>query len=182
MGKNIKDISLLLPNGYSKLGFLGSNESLETVIAQDSQTLEKLGVSHEEVANAIEKVLLEIYDKRELSSPDSRTPNLYNPETIPHFTPDNLPDADMGCHVGNLQVFRQQYRGFQECPWGCSIDFHWGSFDFLILNRSTGEYFTGPGLIIHLIRQHHFFEGEGTPFRTDPIKAIRVLGLRDFKV
>lgn len=26
-----------------------------------------------------------------------------------------------------------------------------------------------------------FFEGKGTPFRTDPIKAIRVLGLRDFK-
>ena len=53
----------------------------------------------------------------------------------------------------------------------------WGHFDFLILNRQTGEYVTGPGLIVHLIREHQFFEGSESPYRVEPAKAIQALGL-----
>ena len=47
-----------------------------------------------------------------------------------------------------------------------------------ILNRETGESFTGPGLIVHLIREHHFFEGKESPYRVEPEKAVRVLELQ----
>lgn len=38
-------------------------------------------------------------------------------------------------------------------------------------------YITGPGLIVHLIRAHQFFEGSESPYRVEPRKAIRVLAL-----
>jgi hypothetical protein len=105
-------------------------------------------------------------------------PNLYRPETLPHFTLDNLPDIKDGYLEGDLQIFTRGYRGFQECPWGCE---HHGdmldSCDFLILNRENGEFVTGPGLIVHLIREHGFFEGAGSPYRSDPAGLIRILGL-----
>lgn len=34
-----------------------------------------------------------------------------------------------------------------------------------------------PGLIVHLVRDHHFFEGKGTPYRLEPTTAARVLEL-----
>lgn len=45
----------------------------------------------------------------------------------------------------------------------------------MILNRKTGESFTAPALIVHLIRAHHFFEGVESPYRVDPEKVIRTL-------
>jgi hypothetical protein len=181
--------------GYSGKGFLGPGESLEEVIERDEMALREMGISYEEIANAIRRVIddtLQQHEQRLLRqlskrpqefekgvSPerkDLHIPNLYQPETIPEFDLNRMPVIDEGYLVEpDLQVFYIQYRGFQECPWGCNTAE--GSRDFLILNRKTGEYFTGPSLIVHLIREHHFFEGTGTSFRTDPAKAARVLGL-----
>lgn len=36
---------------------------------------------------------------------------------------------------------------------------------------------SAPGLIIHLIREHHFFEGFGSPYRVDPTELARLLEL-----
>ena len=183
------------PGGYSEKGFLGPGESLEGVIERDEMALREMGISYEEIANAIRRVIddtLQQHEqrlRRQLSkrpqefekglSPerkDLHIPNLYQPETIPEFDLNRMPVIDEGYLVEpDLQVFYSQYRGFQECPWGCNTAE--GSRDFLILNRMNGEYFRGPSLIVHLIREHHFFEGTGTPFRTDPSKAARVLGL-----
>jgi hypothetical protein len=75
-----------------------------------------------------------------------------------------------------LQVFLAAYRGLQDCPWGC--EYHpWACLNFLILNRATGESITGPGLIVHLIREHQFLEGSESPYRVDPAQAVRVLEL-----
>lgn len=183
------------PSAYSEKGFLGPDESLEGVIERDALALRKMGISYAEIANAIGRVIentLQQYEqrlRRQLSKrhqefekglpakrKDLHIPNLYQPDTIPEFDLNRMPVIDEGYLVEpDLQVFFIQYRGFQECPWGCSTAE--GSRDFLILNRKTGEYFTGPSLIVHLIREHHFFEGLGTPFRTDPLKAARVLEL-----
>jgi hypothetical protein len=77
---------------------------------------------------------------------------------------------------GEFQVFIQQYKGLQECPWGCEYDLR-SSFEFVILNRQSGEYITAPGLIVHLIHAHQFFEGLESPYRVDPAKVVHVLGL-----
>jgi hypothetical protein len=81
---------------------------------------------------------------------------LYPPESTPRSAPGNLPGTEVGYLVGDkYQVFIAQYRGLQECPWSCMHD-RWSRFDFLILNRESGAYVTGPGLIVHLIRKHQF--------------------------
>jgi hypothetical protein len=55
--------------------------------------------------------------------------------------------------------------------------YRYAELDFLVINRDTGDYLAGPGLIAHLIREHQFFEGPGSPYRVDPATAARVLGL-----
>ena len=174
------------PGACSQRGFLGQTESLTTVLAQDSQTLKMLGISYEQIADALENLLQCVCDQRsellksnfqEYSRRDTSgfIPNLYNPEATPHFTADNLPSTEIGYLVeSKLQIFIAQYRGLQECPWGCEYA-KWASFDFLLLNRQSGMYVTGPGLIVHLIRDHHFFEGLESPYRVDPAKVVQVL-------
>jgi hypothetical protein len=179
------------PGAYSEKGFLGQLESLEYVVSQDTQTLNMLGVSFEQIADALENILRCVedrrskllmegnyleYSKRE-GERENRIPNLYHSEHIPRFSLDSLPDIDVGYLVGDkLQIFIMQYRGLQECPWGCEYE-KWSSFDFLVLNRQTSKYITGPGLVVHLIRKHHFFEGFESPYRVNPAEVIRVLGL-----
>jgi hypothetical protein len=180
MDKLLTDAELearMRPGASSDRGFLGPDESLEGVIRGDEMTLRDMRITYEEIADAISRLLDDALRQPYKSAGiASRIPNLYNPESIPHFNLDHLPGVDEGYPVGHHhQVFFVQYRGFQVCPWGCNTAE--GSRDFLILNRMNGEYFTGPSLIVHLIREHHFFEGTGTPFRADPSRAARVLGL-----
>ena len=170
------------PGADSRGGFLGPTESLEAVLIKDRHTLEEAQMTYEQVANALESVLQSALNQRDALSTQQNEkrhvelPNLCRPWPVPRFSLDHLPDPDRGYLVqGMLQVFFTVYRGFQPCPWcGDSV---WGHFDFLILNRQTGEYVTGPGLIVHLIREHQFFEGSESPYRVEPAKAIQALGL-----
>jgi hypothetical protein len=89
-----------------------------------------------------------------------------------------------GCQIGNLYTCIVAYMGFQECPWGCTpkdVKYfaQWGSFDFFIFTLRTGDFISGPGLVIHLIREHGFFEGPESPYRVDPVKTSRLLELTD---
>jgi len=163
------------PGAYSGLGFLGLDESLEEVVRRDDKTLRDAGITHEQIADAIWRLIDEPFHQPH-NSRALHIPDLYNPESIPHFDLDHLPGVEEGYLVGHHhQIFGVHSKGIQECPWGCEK--HGGSYDFLILNRMTGEYFTGPSMIVGLIRDHHFFEGTGTPYRVDPLKAMRVLEL-----
>lgn len=166
------------PGQSSQGGFLGVNESLEAVIAQDEQVLARLGTTHEQIATILEKMIVRVHEQRNLLSSDeylerqTTFPNLYQPQKNPHFSKENLPDINIGYLIEYFQIFFVQYRGFQDCPWDCSAG---GSFDFMILNRKSGESFSAPALITHLIRDHHFFEGVESPYRVDPEKIIRTL-------
>lgn len=182
------------PGAYSQAGFLGIYESLEAVVSRDSHTLDVLDVSFEQIADTLENILQSTLDQSDKLSHENRQeferrkklifgsfgwhfPNLLDPESNPHFTVNHLPNLDLGYLVGkNLQVFFIQYRGFQPCPWGCT-DSNWGSYDFLVINRRSGLFFTAPGLIVHLIRNHHFFEGLKSPYRVSPTKVALTLGL-----
>jgi hypothetical protein len=179
------------PGAWSKMGFLGCSESLELVLAQDNQTLKALHISCEQIAEALEKILQSALDQRnklleensqewlKREGREGQEPifDLYQPDYIPNFSLNNLPSTDLGYLIGNkFQVFMRQYRGLQECPWGCEYDYL-SSLTFLILNRPSGKFVTCSGLIVHLIRKHHFFEGIKTPFRVDPARVADVLEL-----
>ena len=181
MSKNISELKTKMrPGNLSMQGFLGIDEDLETILTEDKNTLKKLGVTYLQIADKIERILLTALSLQQ-ADPKSwmqkRTPfpNLYEPQSIPHFSRNELPDLNKGYLIGKFHVFLMQWRGVQECPWGCNVDPTWTSIDFMILNRESGDSFTGPGLIVHLIREHNFFEGKQTPYRVDPQKVMQVL-------
>ena len=173
------------PGQWSRFGFLGPKESLEEVIAHDKHTLEKFGLENYQIANVIEDILNSAKNQESILSLDMRIaryaefPVLGSPDGVPSFSSENLPSLEKGYCVDQFQVFTILWLGFQDCPWGCKDAK--GNFDFLILNRNTGQSFTGPALIIHMIRSHEFFEGLESPFRLDPEKAIRVLEIAKLK-
>lgn len=136
------------PGRLSKGWFLGPNESLEAIIREDDDTVKKLGLTHEQIANGIEYLMNEsLYESRYYKN-KNRLPSNYVIEVI-------------------------HYMGFQECPWSDSGEH--GSVELRITNKRLGETIFCPGLIVHLIRKHHFFEGKQSPYRVDPEKVVRVL-------
>jgi hypothetical protein len=56
-------------------------------------------------------------------------------------------------------------------------DYRYANLEFLVVRRDTRQALRGSGLLVHLIRDHRFFEGEHSPFRLDPERAAQVLGL-----
>jgi len=186
------DISLselekrMRPGAYSGVGFLGAGESLAAVLRQDELTLQRLGLTCEQLAAALEKILLAVLEQRDILLKSNYqeyrqreyTGIDWRHQPAPVFCRENMPDPAIGYLVnGKYQVFFIQTRGLQECPWDCPWENTWSSIDFLLLNLGTGEYITAPGLIVHLIRAHQFFEGEGSPYRVEPRELARVLGL-----
>lgn len=173
------------PGTYSGGGFLGATESLEAVIKQDEQTLKGLGITFEKLASQLKKIIGETWEKK-YNYPEPREharasfewyQKVRKQSIPPILSPENLPSLDIGDLFGEFQVFFMAFRGLQDCPWDCQLDNSWSSFDFLLVNRQSGEYLFAPGLIVHLIREHHFFEGNESPYRVEPSKLVRVLGL-----
>jgi hypothetical protein len=145
------------PGAFSKSGFLGPDERLADVIAADAHTLRRLHLDYVQIAAGIEALLAAAE-----ASPARRA------------------------SVGQLECRVQVYQGFQICPWArdprrgqCSAGqgVRHGSIDWRIRNRATGEEMQGSGLIVHLIRDHHFFEGKMSPNRVHPERLAHILGL-----
>jgi hypothetical protein len=146
------------PGEFSQAGFLGEHERLEEVLARDARTLEEAKLLPDELADALERLLDAAEDARRRSA-----------------------RVD-----GEFDVSVEVFTGFQICPWAPSP--HSGqcaagggvrhaSVEWRVRNRRTGEELRGPGLIVHLIRAHRFFEGFESPHRVDPLALARVLGL-----
>ena len=146
------------PGRYSSVGFLGPAESLEAVLAQNAATISELGLSFDEVAQAL--------------------------QTIVQKARDQFGDV---VRIGRLEALIPSVAlGHQICPWGpdrgnqiCSFadSLHYSNFEWLLRDFDTGEMMAGPGLIVHLIRHHRFFEGMDSPFRVDPKRLARLLRL-----
>ena len=143
------------PGAFSRTGFLGPNERLREVIAADAETLRNLNLTYSEIASKLDALIAAAE-----ASPDHQA------------------------RLGTLDCRIQVRRGFQICPWAldphraqCSagLGVRHGSVDWQVTNLNTGEEMTGPGLAVHLIRDHHFFEGPMSPNRIDPFQLARLL-------
>ncbi|MDH7598536.1 MAG: hypothetical protein QHH07_02720 [Sedimentisphaerales bacterium] len=75
--------------------------------------------------------------------------------------------------VGRIEVYCQQWKGRIGCPWpGC------GLFDKTVtvarhLDKGIAASWTD--LNMHLIAEHGFFEGIGSPFRVEPQVLVQLL-------
>jgi len=149
------------PGAFSQRGFLGPEESLQSVLAADARLLAELGLSFDELAAPLDRLL----DAAEAA-------------------PGRSARVD-----GRFQVGVQVFTGFQICPWAISPNqgqctagggVTHASVEWRIENLLSGKELTGPGLIVHLIRAHGFFEGPESPGRVDPRALAEVLELGPF--
>jgi hypothetical protein len=148
----------LRPGGFSQGGFLGPFERLKEVIARDAERLDQIGVDYDDVAARLEALIEQGERRRERWS-----------------------KAGEG-----LSVRVVAWKGFQLCPWTVAPDrgqctagsgVRFASLDWRIRRGRFGRELRGPGLIVHLIRDHHFFEGVDSPYRVDPEDLCGLLGL-----
>lgn len=171
------------PNGYSAQGFLGHQERLDTLVAQDAQRLAALDLTSTQIADKIQQLLEKALTRKygvdwpDFPTRDEESEAFYAVWQPAVGLPKSWLCGEKGYAVDQFQILIMQYRGYQDCPWDCSVDPSFASFDFVIINRTTGHYFTGPALITHLIRDHGFFEGVHSFYRVDPLRAARVLAL-----
>lgn len=146
------------PGAFSQRGFLGEHERLADVLEADAGTLAELGLSGEDLATPLDQLLDTAEAARgRFASVDER--------------------FDIGIEV---------FTGFQICPWApdpnrgqcpAAGGVRHASVEWHLHNRRTGHRLSGPGLIVHLILAHDFFEGFESPGRVDPRLLAKVLEL-----
>jgi len=171
------------PGGWSVKGFLGPDESLTEVLDRDASTLLVLRVSYEDLAGGLERLLTAYQEVKQLALEEAIEADRTKPGVID--------DAQFSRSLERVTatdprfaVAEWNYLGSQTCPWSHDdVRTEWSSSsDWQIRNLRTGEQIPrpgmrGPGLIIHLIRDHHFFEGSESPYRVDPTELARLLEL-----
>lgn len=156
------------PGQSSIDGFLGHDESLVNVLVADRATLAAFGISHIEIAQLLDHVVSGVIYYYQVEVGDRR-----------------------------FGVTSESYNGHQECPYkrfvkktdssqccehACrlnwSIDvYHRGSHDYTVIDLQTGDTLEFGGLLVHLIREHQFFEGKGTRYRLSPERVISFFGM-----
>ncbi len=80
---------------------------------------------------------------------------------------------------GKFEVERQEHKGGIPCPF--SDNYQSTKSITLVKNMQLGKTVQWSDLNIHLIAEHGFYEGEGAPFRVDPVEYAEVLEIRQLK-
>jgi len=139
----------MAPGVISLHGFLGDEERpLRAILADDAQRVSSLGLSHTVIAERM-RCLTEVAKAR------------------------------LGAKVvveGIFEIHVDDTRGSMPCPWP-----HPGLYSKVVthLRRlDTGETLAWSDLHVHLIGEHGFYQGPGSPYRLSPSALQRILGLR----
>jgi hypothetical protein len=148
------------PGGFSQAGFLGTDESLRSVLEHDGHTLAKLGVTADDLADSLDELLAAAINSKATA-----------------------------IRAGPYTIRIRHYKGPQACPY--AVDPHeqpclgsgnprFAAIDWSISNSRNGVKLSGPGLIVHLIKAHGFFEGLASPYRVPPERLAELLELGQF--
>jgi hypothetical protein len=128
-------------------GFLGNDRrELDEIIARDTAEVEASGLTCEELADRMQAVT------------DAAIQGLGMEVSLPD----------------GKRAFVDEVKGLLICPWP-DDDFRCDKRVTTLEDPATGEIIHWTDLNIHLIRQHRFFEGRGSPFRMEPAALIRML-------
>ncbi len=136
----------MLPGAITLHGFIGNDKrSLSTIIAADEQELEKLGYTAEDIADRMQ-----------------------------YFTDASFSTFDGSIIIDNCYKLETDVvRGKLPCPYA-----HGGLYRKAITkltNLENNESVSWTSLNIHLIKDHHFFEGKGSLFRLEPTVLVKAL-------
>lgn len=172
-GKSLADLERdLRPGSASQSGFLGEFERLGEVILRDAQTLDRLGISRQQVAINLQ-LILDMSTVADLGAFLSRNPDIDLEKRRDKAI------ARVESVLGRVKVTTRLDR----LPWvfgtGAALGDQFDPFHSAISRGSTSFWIEGPGidirggeLTIEHIRRACFFEGS-VPFRIDPTAAAR---------
>jgi hypothetical protein len=170
-GQIAKIEARMRPRQFSVKGFLGQTEGLREVVERDDATLKKHGITHEQIADRLESLV----EQAKQNEGDDLIEGKYKVKSLHYRGVQTCPFYDIGdCGSDNRDIFITKCN--TKKPSGIK-----GMIQRVInpALRETEEIdrIEFPGLIMHLIRDHHFFEGD-TPYRLNPEDAIRVLEIK----
>ena len=153
------------PGRLSEAGFLGPSERLLERLRTDDEWLRLRGVTHDQIADRLETMIGVASRSWGLALRD----------------PGQRERGQAFVVYDRFEVEITASCGFQECPFSLGMTpdrtLMWcgeGASNYLIRDRVTGRSLFVPHLAIHLIRDHHFFEGE-TPYRVEPATVTSLL-------
>ena len=147
--KPLDAITLALqPGTVAREGFLGSDSrSLADILAADQAAVERLHLSHPQIARRMKELR------------DAGQKGLGDWIVIPP----------------QWEARVDAVRGHLPCPFGDP-----GLYSKTLIavrNTRLGMEIVYSDLLIHLIEEHGFYEGRGSPFRLDPERIAAALGL-----
>ncbi|MFH0964395.1 MAG: hypothetical protein V2A58_10335 [Planctomycetota bacterium] len=96
-------------------------------------------------------------------------------ERLAHFTHLALAGYGTPMREADFEVVADEARGYVRSPFGDLQRFRKG--EIRLTNLATGDTLTWTPLLVHMIRNHGFYEGKGAVYRLDPDKVKRVLQL-----
>jgi len=120
-------------------GFLGDDaRPLGEIIDTDRSTVQRLGVSNEQLAGRLAEILLAAMSAM---------------------------GADVEAGRGLRAVYREAM-GRIPCPWGEGVRFPKGEVE--LTQPASGRTLRFSPLSVHLIGEHGFYQGRGSRYRIDP--------------
>lgn len=152
-------------------GFLGPDENLESLIEADAKLLEERGLTHDQVASAIEDLFACDSSREFRGAPIFPLEYIHSPR-CPWRDFVAVSPFDLSGKVTEIVVVNR-----------AKID----AFFKLLKDRNAMGLNDYPELVKkelvmvfsdlhpHLIRDHKFFEGHATPYRVDPTKVAHFL-------
>lgn len=139
------------PGEISRIGFLGDDErKLVDILLDDGQDVTSMNLNHQIIAGRMEELTVK------------GRGGFGNPILVDGF----------------IEITVNDSRGTMACPFQ-----HMGMYpkeNVLAVNKKTGERIHWTALNIHMIREHGFYEGKGSPFRVEPLELIRVLEITGY--
>lgn len=79
----------------------------------------------------------------------------------------------------DYEITVDHFRGWQYCPFKHKKRV--AKRNTTLLDKRTGKTLYWSDLSLHLIEDHHFFQGRGNHFRMEPLDLIEVLRLKEDK-
>ena len=158
----------MYPGKSSDSGFLQQGEKLEEVMEVDQKYLQSVSITYEQIADRLETIVGKYYRCQYLHSQK------------------NLDDVDSPAHMveEKYMIGHWTYNGAQTCPFqNEELDkayhgFDYGDTDITIRNINTGRSIVFNTLLLHMIRQHNFFESPKSSHRLEPGQVIELLEIK----
>lgn len=146
----------MFPGTFCTAGFLQLGETLKEVRENDRLYLEQVGITCDQIADILTCIINKCYRAQYLKRQDDFH---YKIETV-------------------------TYMGAQQCPFqNKKLDnryhgYEYGDSDHTITDKITGNSIKFNTLLIHMIKDHHFFESPLSQHRLDPKKVIEMFELK----